>query len=235
MNCKFRDILPVFICSCLLGTATTFAQDMPSLDDLLDLDVPKTQNKPKDDDKPIDPNAITPQQGRDALERAVAGMGDVATRMGDDRDVSLSLQRAQEQIIKDLDQVIAAAKKQQNQQQASSTSSSQSKQDQQQQQQNDTSKNSSKRSDASKANAQQQAGSQQQQNKPNSNAGDQAASMATQKPGDAAQPMESGKVEWGNLPPRLRDELMQGTQERFSPVYEKQTEAYYRRLAEEAK
>ncbi|MFG0249741.1 MAG: hypothetical protein ACF8OB_12705 [Phycisphaeraceae bacterium JB051] len=217
-------------------TPVSQAQDLPSLDDLLDLDVPQTQNKPTTEDKPIDPDTVTAQQGRNALERAVGRMEDVATRMGDDRDVSLSLQRQQEEIIKDLDQVIAAAKKQQQQQSSSSSSSSSSSQQQQQQnQQNDTKQNSQQRSDATKSNKQSKAASQQQQNQPSNNAGDQAASMATQDPGNKAQPMESGKVEWGNLPPRLRDELMQGTQERFSPVYEKQTEAYYRRLAEEAK
>ncbi|MAX23220.1 MAG: hypothetical protein CMJ19_01850 [Phycisphaeraceae bacterium] len=231
------EIFSVSLCLCgsaiLLRPAT--AEDLPSLDDLLDLDVPRTQNQPTVEDKPIDPDAVTAQQGRNALERAVGRMQDVATRMGDDRDVSLSLQRQQEEIIKDLDQVIAAAKKQQQQQSSSSSSSSSSQQQQQQNQQNDTKQNSQKRSDATQSNKQSKAASQQQRNQPSANAGDQAASMATQDPGNKAQPMESGKVEWGNLPPRLRDELMQGTQERFSPVYEKQTEAYYRRLAEEAK
>ena len=106
----------VCIGSLLTLTPVALAQDLPSLDDLLDLDVPENQNKPKTDDKLIDPDAITPQQGQDAFKRAVHNMNDVAARMGDDRDVSLSLQRSQEQIIKDLDQVIAAAKKQQQQQ-----------------------------------------------------------------------------------------------------------------------
>lgn len=227
----------VCLCGSSLWLASAHAEDLPSLDDLLNLDVPKTQNKPQADDKPIDPDAVTSNQGRQALERAVTGMQKVATRMGDDRDVSLSLQRSQEKIIKDLDEVIAAAKKQQNQQQASSTSSSQSKQQEQSQKQNDTSKNSSKRSDTQNGNTngQQQQSASQQSKSQKGNAADTAAQMKTQQPQNAAQPIESGKVEWGSLPPRLRDELMQGTQERFSPVYEKQTEAYYRRLAEEAK
>jgi flagellar biosynthesis GTPase FlhF len=214
---------------------SVLADDLPTLDDLLDLDVPDAQKKPVVEDKPIDPDAVTAQQGRNALERAVGRMQDVASRMGNSRDVSISLQRQQEEIIKDLDQVIAAAKKQQQEQQSSSSSSSSSSQQQQQNQQDSAKQNSQKRSDASKSNKQTKSASEQQTTKPSSNAGDTAASMATQQPGSKAQPMESGKVEWGNLPPRLRDELMQGTQERFSPVYEKQTEAYYRRLAEEAK
>jgi DNA mismatch repair ATPase MutL len=211
------------------------ADDLPSLDDLLDLDVPKPQKPQSKEDKPIDPADLTPDQAKNALERAVGSMQKVATKMGDDRDVSLSLQRSQEEIIKDLDQVIAAAKKQQQKQSSSSSSSSSSKQqDQQDQQQNSTKQNSAQRSDSQKGNTQQQSQSQQSKSQKGDPA-DVAGEMKTMQPGDKTQPIESGKTEWGNLPPRLRDELMQGTQERFSPVYEKQTEAYYRRLAEEAK
>ena len=42
------------------------------------------------------------------------------------------------------------------------------------------------------------------------------------------------RTEWGALPPRLRDALSDGLEEPFSPVYREATEAYYRRLAEEA-
>lgn len=225
------------MCGLAIMPANAKADDMPSLDDLLNLDVPKTQHKPPVEDKPINPDEVTWQQARDALGQAVSKMQSVAQRMGNQRDVSLSVQRAQEAIIKDLDQVIAAAKKQQQQQQQQSSSSqSQQQQNQQQQknQQNNTRQNSSQRSDARKQNARHQSGTQ-HPHAPSDKAADNAAGMKTQQPGDKAQPIESAKIEWGSLPPRLRDELMQGTQERFSPVYEKQTEAYYRRLAEEAK
>ena len=38
--------------------------------------------------------------------------------------------------------------------------------------------------------------------------------------------------EWGNLPPRLRDELAESLSEQFNPVYRAATEAFYRRIAE---
>ncbi|MEM8739616.1 MAG: hypothetical protein AAGG38_14230, partial [Planctomycetota bacterium] len=47
-------------------------------------------------------------------------------------------------------------------------------------------------------------------------------------------PMEEVRREWGDLPARLRDELSNGLDEPYSPVYRDLTEAYYRRLAEEA-
>ncbi|MBL4700312.1 MAG: hypothetical protein JKX85_03560 [Phycisphaeraceae bacterium] len=222
-------------CACLLFfTPHALAQDLPSLDELLDLDVPKTQKQPVIEDQPIDPDELSPAGGRDAMQRAVNNMHKVAKRMGDNRDVSLSLQRLQEEIIKDLDQVIASAKKQKQKSSSSSSSSSSGSPSEDQQKQSSTKSNSSERSDAQKGNAQPQSSSQKTSAK-DGNPADIAAKMAAQKPGDVARPLESSKVEWGNLPPRLRDELMQGTQERFSPVYEKQTQAYYRRLAEEAK
>lgn len=228
-------------CSCLMVVVSliftfisnTLADDLPSLDELLDLDVPRVSKESVVKDKFIDPDEMTAGQANDAMKRAIINMGKVATRMGEGQDVSLSLQRAQEQIIKDLDQVIAAAKKQQQQKKSSSSSSSSSSQSQNQDQQN-TQKNSSKRGDSQKSQAQKQQASQ-QADAQKGNPGDTAAQMKHQQPGDQSKPIESNKVEWGNLPPRLRSELMQGTKERFSPVYEKQTEAYYRRLAEEAK
>ena len=43
-----------------------------------------------------------------------------------------------------------------------------------------------------------------------------------------------GDASWGQLPPRVREQLMQGMGESYSAVYRRLTERYYRRLAEEA-
>ena len=48
------------------------------------------------------------------------------------------------------------------------------------------------------------------------------------------EPLAETGEQWGNLPPRLREQLIQGMGERFSLIYRSLTEAYYRRLAEEA-
>ena len=56
-------------------------------------------------------------------------------------------------------------------------------------------------------------------------------------PADATlleQALEESGVEWGNLPDRVRDMIRQGLRERPSSLYERLTEAYYRRLAEES-
>jgi len=46
--------------------------------------------------------------------------------------------------------------------------------------------------------------------------------------------MEEGRVEWGTLPPRIRDLVQQGRRDRVSSLYLRLTEEYYRRMAEEA-
>src|SRR5262249_41433113 len=47
-----------------------------------------------------------------------------------------------------------------------------------------------------------------------------------QQPG----PLNQNAWGWGNLPERLREELLQGQSERFSPLYEDLTQSYYKRL-----
>ena len=45
--------------------------------------------------------------------------------------------------------------------------------------------------------------------------------------------LEEERTEWGNLPERVRDMLLQGSKEKFSSLYKQLTREYYRRLAEE--
>ncbi|UCD75492.1 MAG: hypothetical protein JSV91_00965 [Phycisphaerales bacterium] len=54
-----------------------------------------------------------------------------------------------------------------------------------------------------------------------------------QPSGEEGGELEELQSEWGNLPQRVRDMLMQGRRERFSSLYERLTREYYRRLAEE--
>ena len=66
-----------------------------------------------------------------------------------------------------------------------------------------------------------------------SNGGFSPGQVGPAGPAEAG-PLREVRTEWGALPPRLRDELSNGLDEPFSPVYRRQTEAFYRRLAEDA-
>ncbi|NCF38744.1 MAG: hypothetical protein GWP75_01340, partial [Planctomycetia bacterium] len=46
--------------------------------------------------------------------------------------------------------------------------------------------------------------------------------------------LDESQVEWGSLPPRVRDLITQGMRDQMSQLYRSLTEAYYRRMAEEA-
>ena len=124
--------------------------------------------------------------------------------LGQRQATGLGTQRLQQRIVDRLQALIDAAARQQQQQSSSSSSSS----SQQQQQQN----------------------------------GDQRSEDGTD--GSSVQPpppegaelggaLEGSGVEWGNLPPRMRDLVTQGLRDRVSEVYRSLTEAYYKRMAEE--
>lgn len=192
----------------------------PTLDELLDL-APLGGDRAASDDQ-----VMPPSQAGDPTTAVLEDMRSVSQRLGRDLDPGLQTQRMQEAIMARLDQMIKQAK----QQQSSSSSSSSSQQQQQQQEQEQ----------GSQSNAQQK-----KQNKTASADGDSSKAGQGENKGetgsadkvdrDGNEPLRQNRVEWGNLPPRVRDELLQGSHERFSPIYRELTEAYYRRLSEESK
>lgn len=217
-----------FIAILLLGTAAGSPGDQPTLDELLEITPPGADAvpdaHPQEDHAPshVDPQVSRVLSGAgpgDVFDQAVQQMEQAADRLDQYRDVGLKTQRLQQEIIAKLDQVIAMARQQQSQS-GSSGSSGSSGQAQQQQ-------------DGSVRNTGQQM-----------TGGSQGAIGQGASPGDASAggreaddrsggAMQSNRTEWGNLPARLRDELQQGINERFSTMYREMTGAYYRRLAEQ--
>jgi transcription initiation factor TFIID subunit TAF12 len=122
----------------------------------------------------------------------------------------LVTQRLQEDVIKRLDILIEAAKQQQQQRSRSRSSSSSSQQHQQQQQQ---------RSQANRAGDGQNRGE---------------VNPPSRQDGALRPPSAALNATWGALPERVREALRQGQSSGFSSIYRSLTEAYYRRLAEEA-
>jgi hypothetical protein len=208
--------LTITTAALLLTASLCAAQDdaLPTLDELLDI-APRGDAAPRPS---TDDGAASSSAGGETLEQVFDEMRTVSQRLGRDRDAGLDTQRIQERILDKLDQLIRAA---QQAQQSGGSGSPQNPQPQQQDQ-------------GASGNQSQQAQGDQQGPAGNDNQG--VAGEPTPPPDstDSAAPLQERRVEWGNLPPRLRDELLQGSGERFSPVYQDLTEAYYRRLAEEA-
>lgn len=218
--------------------------DQPTLDDLLELGSPEEQREalrdaaaePDDEDEAGDDDAgaslldeslrrmLDGGDPADVFQQAVREMGAVADRLGGEFDPGIETQRMQQSILDKLDQVIAAAQQQQSD--ASDDGGGSDGQSSAQQQDTGGADPAQQQPDAGDTDAQ------------SAEAGDQP-SDGDASPGDVQeaqtpeQALRELRQEWGNLPPRLRDEIAEGMNERFSPVYRSLTESYYRRLAEE--
>ena len=239
-----RILLPALAVGLTLGlSVSTRAQDQPTLDELLDLEPPPAeaqapQGEPADpepqdasaapadaDAEAGDPaadrasDALSMEQASGVFEQAVTQMHGVSRRLGRSYDPGLDTQREAQEILRKLDQVIASARAQQSGGGSSSSSSSARQQDPGSQQ-------------VPQSQAQAGAAGQPQP-------GGETAGRGAFAPGGVG-PVEPGprdieelRKEWGNLPPRLRDELTEGLSEPFSPVYRELTERFYERLGRE--
>ena len=155
----------------------------------------------------------------DVFAKAVEKMLISADLLDQSFDPGLGTQRVQEDILRKLDQLIDFAKRQQGMSSSSSSSSSSS-----QQQPKDPSQ------DPGRRQRDQQSGSQ-RQNGPADDS--QAKDLPPGQTGDIGTILEETRSEWGHLPPRIRDQLLQGRREKYSSLYERLTREYYQRLAEE--
>lgn len=208
-------------------------EDAPTLDELLDLPsqdaADDAQPQPDPSDQPEAPaagdgEADPPQEGQapepqriagdNPFISAVADMQYAAQRLSADADPGIDTQRAQERAIRRLNQLLDQLSQQQQQQSSSSSS-----------QQQDT---------GSQQNQRQQQQQQGQSNQQATNSADSAREGAPRDGQRNDQALDENLSEWGNLPPRLRDQLLQGLEDQYSPLYRRMTERYYQRLAEEA-
>jgi hypothetical protein len=196
----------------------------PSLDELLGIKpAPKPEGegaKPApegpvpDRDKADLDRLLSDEEMGDAFKQAVSLMGDASVRLVH-QDPGIDTQRIQEDAIKRLDQLISSLQKKQKQ----SQSSGQSKQ------KNSDSKDTAPSQGKPKPGAQNQP-------KPGGT-GNKPGMGPTLQEGDLSPQLESARAAWGSLPARIREMLMQGTEDRFSARYKLLTQEYYKRLAEE--
>ena len=193
----------------------------PSLDDLLGIeegeDADDTEAVAEAERQRALDRALDEEKPDDAFKSAVSDMQESANLLRDNQSTGLGTQRLQTRIIERLQILIDSARKQQqNQQQSSSSSSSSSSQQQDPGQQSQS---------------QQPEGSEQQNADPSeTTAGNPPGFQEAVLDGE----IEETGMEWGNLPPRVRERITQGMRDRVSELYRSLTEAYYRRMAEEA-
>ncbi|MDG2054078.1 MAG: hypothetical protein P8J86_05160 [Phycisphaerales bacterium] len=154
---------------------------------------------------------------QDNFSVAIEKMEISANMLGSRHQSGLGTQRIQEDILKRLEYLMDQAKEQQSMQsQSSQQSSSQSKPSQE---------------DLSQPQEGQQ--QQQAQNQQAPGQGESNGQTPPKQEGDINSNLEEQQREWGMLPDRIREQLLQGRNEAFSRLYEKMTRSYYRLLAEE--
>lgn len=203
------------------------AQDeSPSLDDLLDLEGGEDSSSDAaaaevERRRTLDA-ALAEQQPEQAFRMAVTEMLESVDLLRDRRSTGLGTQRVQERIVDRLQVLIDSARKQRQQQQQQQSSSS----SQQQQQQ-----------DPGRRTQEQQEGRDAEEQEGRNDGRNQDGSSTQPPPPESATlegVLDESQVEWGSLPPRVRDLITQGMRDQMSQLYRSLTEAYYRRMAEEA-
>lgn len=206
------------VCAILTGAhnlSAVSADTQPTLDELLQLEPPAQPVAPAPD-QPLDEVVSKGLQGiktPDGLEMVLREMQEAEDNLGEQLNAGIETQRLQESALSRLDTLIAEAKKQCSVCQGGSSGSEARPE------------NTGSRANAKPATKGSATDS--ENNDGNFSPG------AVGPVGPDGRPLSQTRSEWGNLPPRLRDELVQSMRERFSLIYQSLTEAYYRRLAEE--
>jgi len=181
---------------------------VPTLDELLGLGGPAAgAGDPTRDDLN---KRLADENPADLFEQAVGLMGTTASRLGDAADTGLDTQRLQEDTLRKLDAMISQMRRQQQQQQQQKQRQQSPQEQQEQQRRLEQSSRQETRS-----------------------ADSQNTDLPGRRDGALRPGLEAAKAAWGALPARIRDLLLQGSGEKFSSAYERMTEEYYRKLAEQ--
>ncbi|MFM8872946.1 MAG: hypothetical protein ACKOJI_06295 [Phycisphaerales bacterium] len=208
----------------------------PSLDDALGIGGGERADQP--------PSAIEESlsgaKPRDILQSALDDMARSADLL-DSKEAGLPTRRAQQSVLRKLDELIATARRmqQQQQQQAGQSGGAQQRRNQQGRQQQDGQSGQGPGQDEPRPGAddksRRRAGDRDGAGRPQG----QRADSGAQEPPEAVDPtdqmaqFDESRAEWGRLPPRVREAVRQGLRDPMSAAYRRLTQVYYRRLAEE--
>lgn len=166
----------------------------------------------------------------DLVARAIDGMKSASQRLDQARDPGIGTQRIQEDVVRTLDRLLEEAGKQQKRKSSSSSSRRNSEQ-RGESGENEPSQQNGQQSGRSDAN---QSGEESQRSKSNSDSNSDSSDGTRDDVAAEAGELDETRIEWGRLPERVRELVLQGRRDRVSTIYERLTREYYRRLAEEA-
>lgn len=208
----------------------------PSLDEALGIGDGSAQDQPESKIG----ERLAGASPRDILDSALEDMRR-SSQLLDARQGGLPARRAQASVVRKLDELIATAQRMQQDQQQQQGSGQSSPRQQRQQGQQSGQEQQEGRQDGEPRPGE---GSQRRPGERDAEGEGEGRSRASgdadaQVPPEAIDPsdmtaqLEEGRVEWGRLPPRVRDAVRQGMRDPMSAAYRRLTQEYYRRMAEE--
>jgi len=167
----------------------------------------------------------------DRLERAIEGMRSAQNRIRS-ADTSGKTQKIQEQVVKDLEEILTLLKKQQGRQQ----SQSQNQKRDQNQQQSERQKMQKDQADPQNSGAKKDSDNSADPREGRRNEGKSTDSQERTDPAKAAaeraRRAQMIKDVWGHLPPHVREAMLNSVSEKYLPKYEELVKKYYEALAE---
>lgn len=213
----------------------------PSLDDALGLQPEGGTRKPTEDGSELE-RSLSGAKPRDILASAIEDMRRSA-RLLDAQDPGLPTRRAQESVVRKLDELIATAQRMQEQQQQQQQQQGQANQQRRRNQgQNRGQQQDQQGQQEPRENGQERGGRERDQPAPGEGRNRRPDGDANaQEPPSALDPtandlqFDESRAEWGRLPPRVREAVRQGLRDPMSAAYRRLTQEYYKRLAEEPK
>jgi hypothetical protein len=202
------------------GRAEDRDDALPSLDELLGLEADESETTAAEQAQRETSEELqrrlSEQDLQDLFLQALEKMALSAHLLEVDFESGLATQRAQQDVLAKLDQLIDQAKELASRRRMSASECDGS---QGSARRNPGSKPGSRAPGAERSEAPAQDG--------------QATDAPAGREGDINTVLEETGTEWGHLPARIREMLKQGRGDYKSPLYRKLTEEYYRRLAEE--
>jgi len=172
----------------------------------------------------------------DLVLRAIEGMKSASSGLSERKDAGLGTQRTQEDVLRTLDRLLEEAQRQQRKSRSSQSSSGRSKGSKDLSSTDSGSKDSSSQ-DPSERNGQQRpsrARPEGVQSGAQADGGTESTDAERAPIDGVSEDLSESRIEWGRLPERIRELVLQGRRDRVSTIYERLTREYYRRLAEEA-
>ncbi len=168
----------------------------------------------------------------DRLERAIDGMREAQKRITA-ADTSGETQKIQQQVVKDLQDLLAMLKKQQSRHQGQSQSRKRDQNQQQSERQKMQKDQNDPQNSRSKKNSDKSGDPRDSRRNDGKSADSQERTDPARVAAEKARRAQMVKDVWGHLPPHVREAMLNSVSEKYLPKYEELVKKYYEALAEQ--